>query len=78
MKAARLLFGETLQSIGDKVGVRRAHLSAIERAGHLASKKLRKRLCTVYGVTNYATLTREIETAKLGRALLANLEPKKD
>lgn len=73
MKAARLLLGETLQSVGDKVGATRAHLSSIEKAGHLAGPKLRKRLCTFYGVTHYETLCREVETPKIAAALLRQL-----
>jgi transcriptional regulator with XRE-family HTH domain len=79
MRAARLLLGLSLQSVGDAVNAKRAWISTLETyPSRLPSPSLRRKLCAFYGVKSYTTLTREIETAKLGRALLANLEPKKE
>ncbi len=74
MRAARLLMGLSLQSVGKKVLAKRAWISELESVpGRAPSPALRKRLCSFYGVDNYATLARAIDAPKLAHALLANL-----
>ena len=74
MRAARLLLGLSLATVGERVSAKRAWISELESVPSRApSPALRKRLCTFYGVDNYATLARAIDAPKLALALLANL-----
>lgn len=71
--------GLSLQTVGDAVNAKRAWLSTLEvYPSRIASKALRKRLCAFYGANSYATLAKDIDTAKLARALLDNLSGKRN